>query len=117
MPLIVMRPSLIGPPRAAKKVIVGDAASAPSLTTRPGTAFSRVPTERFPGMASITSALSTVSRRVVWTSTTGVSPVTVIVSATAPTRISAGIVSVAVPLSSMPSRLTMLKPDSLNVSE
>ena len=30
---------------------------------------------------------------------------------------STGIVSVAVPLSSMPSRLTMLKPVSLNVSE
>src|SRR5215203_3705597 len=35
MPLIAMRPSLIGPPRAAKNVIVGDSASAPSLTTSP----------------------------------------------------------------------------------
>ena len=94
MPLIAMRPSLIGPPRAAKKVIVGDAASAPSLTFRPGTAFSRVPTERFPGMAATTSALSTVSRCALWTSTTGVSPVTVIVSSSAPTRMSIGIVSV-----------------------
>jgi hypothetical protein len=30
---------------------------------------------------------------------------------------SAGIVSVVVPLSSIPSRLTTLKPDSVNVSE
>jgi hypothetical protein len=62
MPLIAIRPSLIGPPRAAKKVIVGDAASAPSLTTSPGTAFSSVPTDRFPGIAATTSALRTVSR-------------------------------------------------------
>ena len=59
---------------------------------------------------------STVSRRTVWTSTTGVSPVTVIVSCRAPTRISIGIVSVAVPPSSMPSRLTVVKPGSVNVS-
>ena len=116
MPLIAMRPSLIGPPRAAKKVIVGDAASAPSLTFRPGTAFSRVPTERLPGMAATMSALSTVSRCVVWTSTTGDSPVTVMVSSSEPTFMSAGMVSVAVPLSSIPSRLTRLKPVSLKVS-
>ena len=117
MPLIAIRPSLIGPPRAAKKVIVGDAASAPSLTFSPGTAFNRVPTERFPGIAATMSALSTVSFCALWTSTTGVSPVTVIVSSSAPTRMSIGIVSVVVPLSSMPSRLTTLKPVSLNVSE
>ena len=61
------------------------------------------------------SWLITVSRRTLWTSTTGVSPVTVIVSSIAPTRISAGIVRTAVPASSMPSRLTMLKPGSENV--
>jgi hypothetical protein len=116
MPLMAIRPSLIGPPRAAKNVIVGDAASAPSLTFSPGTAFNRVPTERFPGIAATMSALSTVSFCALWTSTTGVSPVTVIVSSSAPTRMSIGIVSVVVPLSSMPSRLTRLKPVSLNVS-
>src|SRR5262245_61116794 len=63
------------------------------------------------------SWLSTVSRFVLCTSTTGVSPVTVIVSCSAPTRISIGIVSTAVPAISMPSRLTVLKPVSANVSE
>ena len=65
----------------------------------------------------MTSWLSTVSRFVLCTSTTGVSPVTVIVSCSAPTRISIGMVSTAVPIISMPSRLIVLKPGSVNVSE
>ena len=47
----------------------------------------------------------------------GVSPETVIVSATAPTFSSALIVATNVPVSSMPSRLNALKPVSENVTE
>ena len=62
------------------------------------------------------SLLRTTSRRAFCTSTTGDSPVTVIVSSRPPTRISTGMVSVCEPVSSMPSRLTVLKPGSVNVS-
>ena len=51
------------------------------------------------------------------TSTTGDSPVTVIVSSRPPTRISTGMVSVCEPVNSMPSRFTVLKPGSVTVSE
>ena len=59
MPLTVMRPSLVGPPRDEKAVMVGDALSPASPTTRPGVRFSREPTARVAGMAAITSELST----------------------------------------------------------
>ncbi len=65
----------------------------------------------------MTSLVMTISRRAVCTSTTGDSAETVIVSEMAPTRISTGIVNVCVPVSSMPSRLTVLKPASVKVSE
>src|SRR5207249_8590996 len=51
-----------------------------------------------------------------WTSTIGASPVTVTVSATAPTRKSAFTVAVNDPCSSMPSRLSVLNPGSANVT-
>ena len=51
------------------------------------------------------------------TSTMGDSPVTVIVSSSEPTRRSALTVLVKVPVSSMPSRLTALKPVNVNVTE
>ena len=94
MPLTAMRPSLVGPPRDEKNVIVGDAASPLLSTVRPGVAFSREPTARVAGIAAMTSALSTACFWTLWTSTTGVSPVTVTVSSRAPTRISTGMVSV-----------------------
>ena len=50
------------------------------------------------------------------TSTTGVSPVTTIVSDTAPTFISALTVAVDNTVSSMPSRLTVVNPARLNVT-
>jgi hypothetical protein len=49
-------------------------------------------------------------------STIGDSPVTVTVSSTAPTRISALTVATNEPLSSRPSRLTVLKPGSVKVT-
>ena len=50
------------------------------------------------------------------TSTIGDSPVTVTVSCNVPTRMSALTVAMNVPASSMPSRLTVEKPPSANVT-
>ena len=49
-------------------------------------------------------------------STIGVSPVTVIVSASVPTRISALMAAVNEPVNSTPSRLTLLNPVSEKVT-
>ena len=68
-------------------------------------------------MARIVSLSSVISRRVLWTSTTGASPVTVIVSCTPPTRSSLSTVVTVVPLIVSPSRLTVLKPASVKVTE
>ena len=57
-----------------------------------------------------------ISRLVLCTSTTGVSPVTVIVSCTPPTRSSASTAMTAEPLTMTPSRLTVAKPASVNVT-
>ena len=54
--------------------------------------------------------------RVLVTSTTGASPLTVIVSATPPTFRSAFTVAMKLPVSSIPSRLTVANPDSVNVT-
>src|SRR5580704_6728592 len=69
------------------------------------------------GIAFRTSFDRMVARAAFCTSTTGVSPVTVTVSATAPTRRSALTVAVNAPVSSIPSRLVVLKPASVNVTE
>ena len=68
------------------------------------------------GIAAMMSLFIVVCTFALWTSTIGVSPVTVIVSARAPTFRSALIVATNVPLSSMPSRFTVLKPGSVNVT-
>jgi hypothetical protein len=67
-------------------------------------------------MDLMTSLFSVTSRLALCTSTTGVSPVTVIVSASAPTLSSALIVAVNEPLSSTPSRLNVLKPGNVKVT-
>ena len=54
--------------------------------------------------------------RVLVTSTTGVSPVTVTVSDNDPTFISLLTVAINVPVSSMPERMTVLNPVSENVT-
>ena len=64
----------------------------------------------------MTSLLSTRCWVEFCVSTTGASPVTVIVSATVPTRRSTFTVAVNDPASSIPSRLTVLKPASVNVT-
>jgi hypothetical protein len=117
MPFTVMRPSLVGPPRALKKVMVGVAATPLPSTVMPGVAFSSEPTVRVAGIAAITSWLTTTSRRVFCTSTTGASPVTVIVSWSAPTLSSIGIVIVTLPDRARSVRCTVLNPGSDAVSE
>jgi hypothetical protein len=67
-------------------------------------------------MARTTSEVITSCRRVVCTSTIGVSPRTVSVSVTFPTRISALIVVTPDPVSSTPSRLDVENPLSENVT-
>jgi hypothetical protein len=63
----------------------------------------------------MTSSLSTAWRRALCVSTTGVSPVTVIVSETAPTRIWMLIAKTKEPVTSTPSRFTVLNPASVVV--
>ena len=63
-----------------------------------------------------TSVFSVISRLALCTSTTGDSPVTVMVSVTAPTLSSTLTVAVNEPVSSMPSRLNVLNPGSVKVA-
>ena len=90
-PSIIMRPSLARPPFAVK-IVMNGAVCAPLLSRCPPAAQERRPGERhrsaWPAGLLMMSLLSTDWRRALCVSTTGVSPVTVIVSATAPTRIS-----------------------------
>jgi hypothetical protein len=67
------------------------------------------------GIAAMTSRSTMVWTRALWTSNVGDSPVTVTVSSSVPTRNSALTVATKSPLSTMPSRLTVLKPGSENV--
>jgi len=69
------------------------------------------------GIAVRISRSTIVCTRTLCTSTIGDSPVTVTVSSSAPSRSSALTVATNVPLSSMPSRLTVAKPGSENVTE
>ncbi len=84
---------------------------------RPGTSTSTALYEPAVGIALSTSFDNTVWRDAFCTSTTGVSPVTVMVSATAPTRMSTLTFVVTKLVSSTPSRFDVLKPDSVNETE
>src|SRR5688572_17816066 len=67
-------------------------------------------------MSRSVSLLSAISRDVLWTSTMGVSPVTLTVSCTPPTRMSASTAMTVVPLTITPSRFTVANPGSVNVT-
>ena len=86
------------------------------MVTMPGINRAVAAHERAVGMDVRTSLLIVVWRRTLWVSTMGVSPLTVIVSLTPPTFKSAFTVAVNDPVSSMSSRLTVLKPGSVNVT-
>ena len=75
------------------------------------------PTFREEGIAESTSRSMICCTRVLCTSTTGDSPVTVIVSSSLPTLRSPFTVATKLPDSSMPSRLTVLKPGTDIVTE
>ena len=82
----------------------------------PGISVAAVNCVRPVGMPVSTSSPMTRCLVALCTSTIGDSPVTVMVSSTAPTRSSAFTVAANDPASSMPSRLTVLKPVSVNVT-
>ena len=75
------------------------------------------PALRDEGIAAMMSLLTVCCVFALWTSTIGVSPVTVMVSSSAPTFSSPLTVATKLPDSSMPSRLTLLKPGRENVTE
>ena len=83
----------------------------------PGISTAVAAHDRAVGTVVSTSLLSVVCRRTLCTSTIGVSPVTVIVSAMPPTFMSALIDAMNDPVSSIPSRFTVLKPVSVKVTD
>ena len=88
------------------------------LAVMPGMSTPSATTDFVPaGMALMMSRVSTRCWTTFCTSTMGDSPVTVMVSSSAPTRISVLTVAVNDDVSSMPSRLLVLKPGSVNVTE
>ena len=91
--------------------------AAPVATTVFGISCMRLAYARADGIAVIRSLPIVVCRRTLCTSTTGVSAVTVIVSAIAPILRSPFTVALKDPVSSIPSRRTVLKPVSENVTE
>ena len=88
----------------------------PPVVTMPGISKAVAAHDRAVGMAVISSLLIVVCRRMLVVSTMGVSPLTVMVSDTPPTFRSALIVAVKLPDSSMPSRLIVVNPVSVNVT-
>ena len=82
----------------------------------PGCSAARLMPRRPVGTASTTSLVTTFCTLALRTSTSAVWPVTVMVSASSPTRMSALTVATNEPLSSMPSRLVVLNPGSVNVA-
>jgi hypothetical protein len=107
------------PPAPPKTTIPGTTCvsdAAPPAVTVPGINVIRPAYDRAAGMALISSLSMTVCRRTLCTSTMGVSPVTTIVSSSAPTFKSAFTTAVKDPGSSMPSRLATLNPWSVNVT-
>ena len=91
--------------------------SALASVSTAGTRIPSAPETRPVGSESTTSRVITVWRWVVCTSTVGEAPTTVTVSAISPTDSSISTVAVNVPVSSMPSRRTVLNPARLTVTE
>ncbi len=105
MPSMLTRPSLVRPPAPPKTTMPGTtwvSIAAPACVTVFGISCIRLLYERVAGIDEMMSLSSTVWRRMLWTSTIGDSPVTVIVSSIEPTLSSASTVAVNVPGSSMP---------------
>ena len=88
----------------------------PAPRMMPGCSAARLMPRRPVGTASTTSFVTTFCTLALRTSTSGVWPVTVMVSASSPTFISAFTVATNEPPSSIPSRLNVLNPGSVNVT-
>ena len=86
------------------------------VSVAPGITCDSVVSRPVPGMFSSVSRWNCVCCRVLWVSTSGASPVTVIVSSSAPTPMSALTVAVKFAGRVMPSRTKVLKPGSVNVT-
>ena len=69
------------------------------------------------GSVSSCSVVSDCWATVLWMSTRGLAPVTVIVSSIPPTAISASMLAVKPAVSTTPSRMTVEKPGSVKVTE
>ena len=107
------RPSLPRPPAPPNTTMPGTVCAseaAPPAATALGISVIRLLYAREVGNALIMSLFMTVCSRTLWTSTIGVSPVTVTVSSSVPTFISPLTVATKAPVSSMPSRLTVPNP-------
>ena len=122
-PFMVSRWSCVWPPWMPRASVFGPSAPPTSWLARPpvvrvtpGMRTPRLNMLRPVGSASACARVTTVWRVVDCRSTTGGSPVTVIVSDTLPTFMSALRVRLNDPLNSTPSRLTVLKPVSANVT-
>jgi hypothetical protein len=86
------------------------------VTNTPGFMAAKLTKLRSVGSTSITSREAVCFWTTFWVSTIGLAPETVIVSSTEPTFMSALTVAVKAVVSSIPSRLTVLKPVSENVT-
>src|SRR5678816_806950 len=111
------RPSVPRPPGPPNTTSPGLVSTSRDPPVTAGTSWKSAPYERDVGRDAITSPSTVVWRLTLCTSTIGDSPVTVIVSSSEPTRRSALTVLVNVPVSSIPSRLTVLSPVNVNVTE
>ena len=92
------------PPNTVICGVTWMSALAPACVTMPGMSTAVAAHDRAVGTVVRISLSSVVWRRTLWTSTIGVSPVTVIVSWSAPTRSSALTAALSEPVSSIPSR-------------
>lgn len=119
MPAIDVQPSLLRPPCADMPVVAlmtAPPTSCGTLVVMPGESTPSAQMLRPAGIVSMISR-STIHRRAVFcTSTVGASPTTVTVSSTAPTRRSAFTVAVKLPVSSTPSRRSVLNPARVKVT-
>ena len=109
-----MRPSVARPPAPPKKTTPGVTWMSRlvwlAATCVAGMSIITPAVDRAAGIAAMRSLAIVTCRLTLCVSTTGVSPVTMMVSCTVPTVMSALIDAVKVPANSIPSRLTVLKP-------
>ena len=105
------------PPMPPESVFEFPMMPTPPVAVMPGIRFCRPSAFLEEGIAEMMSLVMICCVRALCTSTIGVSPVTVIVSSSAPTLKSAFTVATKFPDSSIPSRRTRLNPGNSNTTE